>query len=201
MIQEQALHSFLLESDRDLFYGNEQGPATPWIDMCAVLHLMRRYQPHRFLEVGTHQGYTTRVLARRFPNTSIVTVDPGDQVPLEERPEVQAAEYLPQEQIGELVSEAVNVRVLKRPFQDIDWGDARFDMIFIDGNHFLPHVLDDSLLALRLLASPGVVIWHDYNHIPDVNTALDRLPIARHIISLSGTWTAYYDTRRAGGVQ
>jgi predicted O-methyltransferase YrrM len=200
MVQEQALHTFLLETDRDLFYGHQQGPATPWIDVCALLHLMRRYQPGRFLEVGTYQGHTTRILAQRFPNTSFVTVDPGDQVPVDERPEVQVAEYLPQEQIGELVSEAVNVRVLKRSFQQIDWGDARFDMIFIDGNHFLPHVLDDSLLALRLLASPGVVVWHDYNHIPDVNLALEQLPICHHIRSLTGTWTAFYDTRHAGGV-
>lgn len=199
MVQEQALHTFLLETDRDLFYRNEQGPSTPWIDLCAVLHLLRRYQPARFLEVGTHRGHTARIIAQRFPNTSIITVDPGDQIPSEDRPEVQAAEYLPQEQIGELVSEAVNVRVIKRSFQEIDWGDARFDMIFIDGNHFLPHVLEDSMLALRLLASPGVVIWHDYNHIPDVNIALDRLPVSHRIVSLTGTWTAYYDTRQAGG--
>jgi len=194
MIREQPLHLFLLLTDREQLYDNLECPWTPWVDVCVLLHLVRRYRPARFLEIGTHRGHTTRILADRFPEMSITTVDPGDQVPSSERPAIQCAEYLPQSQIGELVGGRHNVTILKQPFQEIDFGGEAFEMIFIDGNHFLPHVLDDSLLALRLLASFGVVVWHDYNHIGDVNLALDQLPIRDRIVSLAGTWTAFYDS-------
>jgi predicted O-methyltransferase YrrM len=163
--------------------------------MCVILHLVRRYRPARFLEVGTHLGYTTRILAEKFPEMAIVTVDPGDQVPEDDRPDNQRGEYLPQERIGELVRDKPNVTVVKRFFHEIDWSrhDA-FEMIFVDGNHTLKDVLRDSRLALRLVTDPGVVIWHDFNNVADVNLALEQLHLSTPICSIHNTWVAYRDT-------
>lgn len=200
MIQEKPLPHFLFENDPAQFFDDLQCPYTPWLDTCVLLHFARRYRPGRFLEIGTHRGSTTRALAERFPEMTIVTVDPGDQVPLHQRPGLQLPEFLPQAQIGELARDLANVRVVKQPFQEIVWGEQRFDMIFIDGNHFLPHVLDDSLLALRLLESPGVIVWHDFNHIGDVNQAVEQLPVADRVVALAGTWIAFYDSHGKGAV-
>ena len=37
-----------------------------------------------------------------------------------------------------------------------------FDLIFVDGSHRVEHVVEDSRLALALLAPGGIVVWHDY---------------------------------------
>jgi predicted O-methyltransferase YrrM len=194
MMRDKPLHDFLFETVPDGFYDGLHCPLTPWIDVCVLLHLIRRYQPARFLEVGTHRGDTTRILADKFPAMSIVTVDPGDQVRGEERPSNQLEEYLPQAEIGELVADRPNVQVIKRKFRDVDWGADSFGMIFIDGNHSLPDVLEDSHLALRLVSTPGVIVWHDYNNIDDINRALAQLALPRPIVSIHNTWMAYYDT-------
>lgn len=194
MVRDKPLHNFLFETEGGGFYRQLDCFCTPWIDTCVLLHLVRFYRPKRFLEVGTHRGFTTRTLASRFPDMSIVTIDPGDSVPLAERPANQAAEFLPQQEIGELVAGLANVRVVKRRFRDIAWAGEHFEMVFIDGNHTLAEVLADSQLALRLVTSPGVIVWHDYNNVPDVNLALEQLNVPGDIVSLHNTWMAYYDT-------
>ncbi len=194
MIRDKPLHNFFFEYDRDRFFSNLDTFCTPWIDVCVILHLARCYQPRAFLEIGTHRGVTTRILADRFPDMKITTVDPGDQVEPERRPSNQAAEFLPQDEIGELVCDRANVEIIKKPFGEIDWSGQSFEMIFVDGNHDLQPVLEDSRLALKLLTDPGVIVWHDYNNVKDVNTALDQLNLNQEIVSLHNTWVAYLDT-------
>ncbi len=194
MLRDKPLHNFLFETDREGFYDGLSVFCTPWIDTCALLHLVRRYQPQRFLEVGTHRGYTTRILAEKFPAMTIVTVDPGDQIPVNDRPANQVNEYLPQAAIGELASEYPNVEVRKARFDIIAWGDDRFDMIFVDADHTLEAVLSDSRLALKLVTTPGVIVWHDVNNVPAVNSALELLNLDDTIVWIHNTWIAYYDT-------
>lgn len=194
MVRDKPLHNFLFETDPSGFYDGLDTYCTPWIDVCVILHLIRRYGPTRFLEVGTHWGVTTRILATKFPELKITTVDPGDKVPLEDRPANQSAEFLPQHEIGKLVLDYNNVEVIREPFTSVDWGSRRFEMIFVDGNHSLPHVFEDSRLALSLVTDPGVIIWHDYNNVADVNTALELVNIQKPIVSLHNTWVAYLDT-------
>jgi hypothetical protein len=122
---------------------------------------------------------------------AIVTVDPGDQIPMAERPSIQFEEFLPQDQIGELVRDHTKVTIIRQRFRDVDWGDQRFEMLFVDGNHCLPQVLEDSHLALKLVTSPGVIAWHDYDNVRDVNIALGQLNVEGTIVSLHNTWIAY----------
>jgi hypothetical protein len=194
MVRDKPLHNFLFETDPTGFYSGIDCFCTPWIDVCVILHLVRRYQPARFLEVGTHWGVTTRILAERFPEMQIITVDPGDRIPAAERPTNQAAEFLPQHEIGKLVDGYANVQVIRERFSAVEWFAQRFEMIFVDGNHSLPEVLTDSRLALELVTDPGVVIWHDYNNVVDVNKALSMLNVKAPIVSLHNTWIAYLDT-------
>jgi predicted O-methyltransferase YrrM len=195
MVRDKPLHNFLFETELEGFYRQLDCFCTPWIDTCVLLHLVRFHRPARFLEIGTHRGFTTRTLAARFPEMSIVTVDPGDSVPAGERPPNQVGEFLPHEQVGELVTGLANVRVIKKRFRDVAWDGERFEMIFIDGDHTLAEVLADSHLALRLVTSPGVVVWHDYNNVPDVNLALEQLHLSGDVVWLHNTWMAYYDTQ------
>jgi predicted O-methyltransferase YrrM len=192
MFRDKPLHNFLFETASGDFYTNLQTWCTPWIDVCCLLHLIRHVRPRTFLEVGTHRGHTTRIIADRFPDLYITTCDPGDQVPETARPSNQATEYLPYDKIGELVAGKQNVRIIKDRFQAIDWGNQKFDVIFIDGDHSLNSVLSDSLLALKLLAPNGAIMWHDVNHVQDVNTALKQLDTPGDIVAIHNTWVAYY---------
>jgi predicted O-methyltransferase YrrM len=192
MFRDKPLHNFLFETDANNFYANLQTWCTPWIDVCCLLHLIRHIRPKTFLEVGTHLGHTTRIVSNRFPDLSITTCDPGDHVPATERPTNQATEYLPHDRVGELVAGKPNVRIIKDRFHAIDWGEQKFDVIFIDGDHTLSSVLSDSLLALKLLSPKGGIMWHDVNHVQDVNTALKQLNTPGDIVSIHNTWVAYY---------
>lgn len=194
MIRDKPLHHFLFEYDSSRFFSGLDCFATPWIDVCVILQLARHYRPKTFLEIGTHRGFTTRILAERFPEMEIVTVDPGDQIAPADRPDNQAGEYLRQEQIGELVRDFPNVKVLKQKIGSIDWAGRKFEMIFVDGNHQYASVLADSHRSLELVTDPGVIIWHDYNNVKDVNLALGELNLDRDIVTLHNTWIAYYDT-------
>jgi predicted O-methyltransferase YrrM len=194
MLRDSPLHNFLFETDPDGFYDGLSTFCTPWIDVCVLLHLVRRRRPGRFLEIGTHRGYTCRILAEKFPEMRITTVDPGDQVPEGDRPSNQFGEYLRQDEIGELVAGHRNVEVIRRRFEDIEWGQARFEMIFIDGNHTLNSVLADSRLALRLVTKPGVIAWHDVNNVKSVNDALEMIAVDHTIVTLHNTWIGYLDT-------
>ena len=40
---------------------------------------------------------------------------------------------------------------------------GQFDFIYIDGSHQAPDVLEDTLLAWRLLKKGGILIWDDYD--------------------------------------
>lgn len=194
MITQKQLGAFLFESEMTGLYRNFSTPYTPWIDVCVILFMVQRYQPKTFLEIGTHWGATTRILAERFPEMSIVTVDPGDQVPSTDQPSYQHGEFLPQDEIGKLVEMLPNVTIIKQPFRDISWKDQCFEMIFIDGNHSLPHVVADSELSRQLVTSPGVILWHDHWNVPDVGQALKQLDWDEPIVTLEGTWMALCDT-------
>ena len=194
MVRDKPLHNFLFETDPTGFYDELYCGPTPWINVCVLLHLVRRYQPTRFLEVGSHRGHTTRILADKFPSMAIVTVDPGDSIPVAARSPFQANEYLPQDEVGILVRECSNVAIHNSGFHDVDWGTERFNMIFIDGDHRAAAVFYDTQLALKLVTVPGVIIWHGYNCIKDVNIVLGQIKVPGTICSITNTWIAYYDT-------
>ena len=65
MVRNKPLHQFLFETDPDGFYEGLEFCFTPWIDVCVLLHMVRRYRPSTFLEIGTHRGVTTRMLAEQ----------------------------------------------------------------------------------------------------------------------------------------
>lgn len=194
MFRDKPLHNFLFETDETGFYKNLSVFCTPWIDQCCLLHLIRRYRPARFLEVGTHRGMTTKTIAEKFPKMEITTVDPGDRIPNVERPRNQAGEYLPTVEVGVLCRDKSNVRQVIGSFSNLNWTGQQFEMIFIDGNHSYEAVLQDSQVALQLVTNPGVIVWHDVKNVRDVELALRQLKTPRDICHIHNTWIAYHDT-------
>ena len=190
MIRDKPLHNFLFELDEDSFYSGLETFCTPWIDTCVILTLIRNRKPKTFLEVGTHKGYTVRNIKRKFPDLVVTTVDPGDKIPADERPPGQRGEYLPQDEVGCLLGKYSDVEILKQRFEDIVFGDRKFDFIFVNGDHRYNEVIRDTALALKLVNRPGVIIWHDFNNVKAVNDAIATFTDLE-VITLHNTWIGY----------
>ena len=160
--------------DIKLYKDAFQRVPTPAIDISIILYLIDKYKPETFLEVGTCSGHTSRTITNVFPNLKITTCDPGDKVELNKRNKIQLSEYLSQNKIGEQIIGCKNVNFIYDEFLNINF-ESKFDMIFIDGNHSLDCVYNDSIRAIKLLNEGGTIIWHDFNNVFDVNEALEKL--------------------------
>jgi predicted O-methyltransferase YrrM len=135
-------------------------------------------------ELGTFDGRTTRNLAANAGDTGhVFTLDlprasaAGLTVPIhvhEERyvdKEISGARYrgTPEEnQITQLYGDSGTFD-FSRYFGTIDF-------VFVDASHAYRYVVNDSLVALKLLSEDGgVIVWHDYGRWDGVTRALNDL--------------------------
>ena len=86
-----------------------------------------------------------------------------------------------------------NINLIKEDFHQIDFKET-FDFIFIDGDHTYSAVINDTKKSLTLLNPKGVIIWHDWENVKDVNAALNEFNLPNPIVYLHNTWIAYYES-------
>lgn len=132
-----------------VFYPLLAGEDTPLIDLLFLLNLAKGRRAGRILEVGTYRSRTTCALHLNCPESVIVSydiqrLDSAYRRLLLGKPNVQFRH-------ASFAASAVELR-----------REPPFDLIFVDGSHQLEHVVEDSRLALELLAPGGIVVWHDY---------------------------------------
>lgn len=135
-------------------------------DIKMLCHAVRRYKPERVLEVGVASGWSTCallwMLLGREESERLVSIDRIDHVYFDSsRP------------VGDAVNELhdlANVRArldfellgnCDLPAYQQAHPEERFDMIFIDANHAHPYCVMDMLVALKMLARPGIILLHD----------------------------------------
>jgi predicted O-methyltransferase YrrM len=145
------------------------GEDAPLIDMLLLLNLAVGKTARRILEVGTYRARTTYALQINRPEAVIVSYDI----------QVLESEY------RRRLSKEPKVSLRHASFSES--GDAlrqeeKFDFIFIDGSHQFVHVIEDSLLALDLVAPGGIILWHDYRP-NDYSTEALRVPEALSILA------------------
>jgi predicted O-methyltransferase YrrM len=81
--------------------------------------------------------------------------------------------------------------------------EKHYDFIFIDGSHKVEDVVRDSLLAFKIVADGGVIIWHDYRTngyftpLLRVPEGLKRLPSKYKIYGALGTTCAVFEKKSA----
>jgi hypothetical protein len=74
-----------------------------------------------------------------------------------------------------------------------DFGDLRFDFIFIDGCHAADCVQSDTSRAMSLLLPGGICLWHDYRGcFNSVTATLDELAMVLPLRHISGTSLVIY---------
>ena len=79
--------------------------------------------------------------------------------------------------------------------------EKQYDFIFIDGSHKVEDVVRDSLLAFKIVANGGVIVWHDYRtngyftELLRVPEGLKRLPTKYKVYGVQGTTCAVFEKK------
>lgn len=152
----------------------------------------------RVFEFGTCLGYTTKILAEHFDR--VYTIDFYREMGHYIRPE-QYAEMPPIKDVGKFarlpnVHQFYGDTLEKHTRIELVTALSRsIDMVFVDAGHSFLNCLNDSLLALSLVAIPGLIVWHDFKAqdigqdvIEAVTMVNDFLP---SIYQIHNTWLAF----------
>jgi predicted O-methyltransferase YrrM len=160
--------------------------STPMIDVITVLKAAVGFGSKQILELGSYRGDTARLLAENTtPETIITAVD------IDER---HGASYR-----GLDIEKKIR-RKVGRITRDFFSERERFDLIFVDADHDLKSVMNDTDVAFDVLTSAGVILWHDYVHetyfhgMGGVPEALDEFAKRYPIYAIRGTTIGIYSS-------
>jgi len=169
---------------------------TPLIDLFALCCLVAQQRPSVLFEFGTFTGLGTLHLAMNaLPGATVHTLD----LPPAERGSLnldwEAA--IDDDAIGKVwrgtqwEPSVVQHLCDSRSFDTSELRGA-VDLAFIDGAHSYEFVANDSVKAIEMVRSGGVIVWHDYSRkCPDVQRYLRSLPGSFRIRSVVGTSVAF----------
>jgi len=121
------------------------------------------------LEIGTHAGVGSTLLAISFPNARITTIDlpdnsevyntkkfgiPGNDQPYKRKLFIESRDKLLK------MHSNINSMQFNSTFLS-DFPNNYFDFIFVDGDHKSPQVIIDTFNAIRLVKVGGIIIFDD----------------------------------------
>ncbi len=120
-------------------------------ELYSLLKLLQSNPPKRILEVGVDKGYLCETWRRAFPNADVTGIDISD---------------------GALVYKDFNFILADTHVTDtrdnlLSSGRVAFDLIFIDGDHSYSGVRRDFEMFGPLIASGGVIAFHDIMRDPE----------------------------------
>lgn len=129
----------------------------------------------RFLEIGSYEGRSTIWLLGNVLTHETASIDCLDPFAPFAAPWLNPGEMVDYEPRFDhnihTTSYQHKVRKLKAPSQEAlrQLPLYYYDAIYVDGSHAAPDVLEDAVLAFRLLKPGGVMIFDDYewNAFPD----------------------------------
>ncbi len=140
----------------------KSGDRAMWLEHLGYL----RDRPTRYLEIGVYEGRSLCWVLDKLllhPGSYACGVDPWDQI-------VEAPDTPPQEIYARAIANILSyghkvdlyrARSASYMASDIECG-VKYDLIYIDGSHRLPHVWVDTGLAWQVLREGGVLVWDDY---------------------------------------
>lgn len=162
---------------------SEEGNMT-LTELVSIAQLVSATKPKRLFEVGTFDGRTTLAMTDNAAvDAETFTLDlPASGIEgTALRIEDHERHLIDKPESGARFRALPDVR--DRIVQL--WGDSAAydytkyegscDFVFIDGSHAYDYVISDSMVALRLLATRGTIVWHDYGEWPGVTRALNQL--------------------------
>jgi predicted O-methyltransferase YrrM len=152
-------------------FGAGWGAVNPG-DRRALYYLVKALRPISILEVGTHVGASTSMLAlalRRLHATPselkprLVTVDIADvNDPLTGAWQRIGCSHSPAEVMRAIACADLVTFVNSASVPYLTNCKERFDLIFLDGDHYSTTVYQEFPAALLLLNPGGIILLHDY---------------------------------------
>lgn len=169
-------------------YPLHAGEDAPLVDMLFLLNLAKGRKARRILEVGTYRARTTYAFYLNCPESEITSYDIQNL----------SSKY------RDMLMREPRVSLRLESFQEAEEKlkrEKQYDFIFIDGSHKVDDVVRDSLLAFKIVANGGVIIWHDYRTngyftpLLRVPEGLKRLPAKYKIYGVQGTTCAVFEKK------
>jgi predicted O-methyltransferase YrrM len=158
-------------------FGGGSGAVNPG-DRRALYYLARALQPRSILEVGTHVGASTSMLAlalRRMQGAApankprLVTVDIAEvNDPVRGEWRRIGCSQSPAELMRTIDCQDLVTFVASPSIPYLRSSKEKFDLIFLDGDHAATTVYQEIPDALELLNTGGAILLHDYfpDHAP-----------------------------------
>lgn len=158
------------------------------VELVCLMNLLKKAAPVKIFELGTFDGRTTLNMAiNSSPEATVYTLDlaremigaAGLHLDEGDKP------YINKNSCGILFKGKSCERKIVQLLGDTAKYDfspfyGTIDFIFIDASHSYEYVINDSLIAMKLLGKrKGIVVWHDYDGSWDgVSKALNELYLA-----------------------
>jgi predicted O-methyltransferase YrrM len=172
-------------------------------ELVVLSGIVRASKAKSIFEFGTFDGRTTRNLAANTPDGgSVWTIDLPQSsmtdlaVPIDR----QEQKYVAKLRSGDRYRGTPEEGRIVQLFGDSGTYDfsrlfGSFDFVFVDASHAYQYVINDSLVAIQLLAPRGgIIAWHDYGRWDGVTKALNDLqrnhPDFRDLVKVKGTTLA-----------
>jgi len=152
----------------DLLKITDRAHGVNYGDRRALFYLIRHFNPHSVLEVGTHIGASTAHMALALKNNDsdrkkIVSLDIYDVNGLNTRIYSHlGVTHSPLEMLRRIGCEGFVEFITCPSLEYMKTCDSKFDFIFLDGDHSAKTVVRVLVFASRLLNKNGTILLHDY---------------------------------------
>ena len=168
----------------------------PLCDLLALLSVLVDRSPQTVLEIGTFNGYTTRLMALNLPDAEIHTIDLPENFS-DSGAGMQKDDWhlISARRVGSEYRADPSITSVKQHFGDTaEYVFPTAEIFFIDGSHTYAYVRNDTEKALMSSATK-VLMWHDCDRThPDVTRWLvEMIQTGYPVRHIEGTNLAILD--------
>lgn len=125
----------------------------------------------RILEIGTFRGWSAILMAKARGDAVIITIDPHFGIP-EDDLSSSAEEVSNNISRENLTYNILHLQISSQDFIPEQYtfrGNVdKFDLLFIDGDHTFAGVQHDFEKFLLYVKPEGIILFHDFGHLPGV---------------------------------
>jgi predicted O-methyltransferase YrrM len=164
-------------------------------DLEVLIALVRSVSsPRHVIEFGVNVGRTAKAIMANVPGIERYT---GIDVPLDYVPILALQLDNAVANPGEMVLDDPRFHLIVKPRGSLDLTVDDLepcDVAFIDGDHGRAAVLHDTMLSRALVRPGGIIVWHDYHQLGnvDVKSVLDEMHQAGDDIQrVENAWLAF----------
>lgn len=165
-------------------------------DLLLLCALGEKFKNCNYFEIGTWRGESAYNVSQFAANVYTLNLSAEDMVVFN-----QPASYI--KQVGAFSKNVPNIQHLSGNSFTFDFGpyEKKMDLVFVDGDHRYPAVINDTKKAFSLLKDKNCcIVWHDYAATPDelrhevMLGILDAAPewARKHIYKVSNCLCAIY---------